>query len=104
VASTGLDPDTWTELEEWRTERGLKRSEGTRRLLITGLEAEKEEEPPNTTLSTGLLWAGSFLIATKVEWTLRAVSSDVIPLAGLLLILIGAALRTNWLRNKLNNR
>lgn len=46
VASAGLDPDTWTELEGWRTERRLKRSEATRRLIRTGLRGEPARRRP----------------------------------------------------------
>lgn len=42
VASAGLDPDTWEELEAWRTDRRLKRSEATRRLIRAGLDATDE--------------------------------------------------------------
>jgi hypothetical protein len=40
VASAGLDPDTWDELEEWGTDRRLSRSEATRKLIRAGLDAE----------------------------------------------------------------
>jgi hypothetical protein len=43
VASAGLDPDTWDELEAWRTERRLKRSEATRRLIRAGLDADTDD-------------------------------------------------------------
>lgn len=43
VASAGLDPDTWAELEKWRTDRRLKRSEATRRLLRAGLDRERRD-------------------------------------------------------------
>lgn len=33
VASAGLDPDTWEDLEEFRVEHRLKRSEATRRII-----------------------------------------------------------------------
>jgi hypothetical protein len=44
VTSAGLDPDTWHDLEAWRTESGLKRSEATRRLIKTGLEHADDGE------------------------------------------------------------
>lgn len=46
VTSAGLDPDTWKELENWRTERRLKRSEATRRLIRTGLTGEAARRRP----------------------------------------------------------
>lgn len=46
VTSAGLDPDTWTELEDWRTDRGLKRSEATRRLIRAGLRPESARRRP----------------------------------------------------------
>ena len=44
VASAGLDPDDWDELEAWRVERRLSRSEATRRLIRQGLEAATDEQ------------------------------------------------------------
>ena len=63
VASTGLDPDTWTELEEWRTENQLKRSEAVRRLIRTGLEAEKN--PHTVSGAFILIWIGSILVSAQ---------------------------------------
>ena len=45
VASAGLDPDTWDELEGWRVDRRLKRSEATRRLVRAGLDATDDDNP-----------------------------------------------------------
>lgn len=45
VTSTGLDPDDWDELEAWRVDRRLSRSEATRRLIRRGLEATDKSEP-----------------------------------------------------------
>jgi hypothetical protein len=46
VASAGLDPDTWRDLEAWRVDRRLKRSEATRRLLRAGLRGASGQRRP----------------------------------------------------------
>lgn len=68
VASAGLDPDTWVELENWRVDRGLSRSEGTRRLLRAGLEAETDDGLTARALAgfgLGLLTVGAALLGAS---------------------------------------
>ena len=41
VASAGLDPGTWNELEQWRVDEGItSRSDAVRRLIRDGLDAQ----------------------------------------------------------------
>jgi hypothetical protein len=44
VASAGLDPSTWDQLEAWRQEEGIAyRSDAVRRLIRAGLDLEQKQ-------------------------------------------------------------
>lgn len=60
VASAGLDPDTWDDLEAWRTDRRLKRSEATRQLIRQALYGDERD-----TVRLGAAVAGIAFIAAS---------------------------------------
>jgi hypothetical protein len=61
VASAGLDPDTWDDLEQWRTERRLSRSEGTRKLIREGLYGDNRDPIRLAGVIAGAVWTGAVL-------------------------------------------
>ena len=96
VASGGLDPDTWDELETWRTERRLKRSEATRQLLRAGLDAE-----------TGGGWrdrAGSAFAALLVTGypTLAAANGATDLATGWIALVVAAVLFEPWINSAIS--
>lgn len=98
VASAGLDPDTWEELEAWRTERRLKRSEATRRLIRTGLDAEETSNH----ISAPTLIAGLGLIAflgAHAEVSFAPVLGNAGGVVVLLVLLYQYRQVTDYIRN-----
>lgn len=69
VASAGLDPDTWDELEAWRVDRRLKRSEATRRLIRTSLDATDDGDTlrDRLGLAFGVILLGGVPTATAAS-------------------------------------
>jgi len=61
VASAGLDPDTWDDLEAYRTERRLSRSEGTRKLIREGLYGDNRDPIQLAGSIAGLAYAAAYL-------------------------------------------
>lgn len=84
VASAGLDPDTWVELEQWRAERGLSRSEGTRRLLRAGIDAQTDDSLTarlSLGLGLALLTAGSAALAANGQYRIALYLAAALGLA-----------------------
>ena len=91
VASAGLDPDTWDELEEWGTDRRLSRSEATRKLIRAGLDAETDTGWRNRAGG-----AVALLIATGYP-TLAAANGATGIAAGWIALVVGAVLFDPWI-------
>ena len=60
LIQVGVDPDTWTDFEEWRVERELSPSEAARRLIRNGLEEQETETATTTDRAIILVLLGGF--------------------------------------------
>lgn len=90
VASAGLDPDTWDELEAWGTDRRLSRSEATRKLIRAGLEAKNTDWRDRAGTAFALLIAMSYP-------TLAAANGSPIFAAGWIALVVVAVLIQPWI-------
>lgn len=78
---------TYEEFEEWREEQGYKKSEAGRRLLESGLEAEKQsasEERLETAEQTDGTWIYEFLLQLSSVSAFGAIAVGLASIVGLL--------------------
>ena len=64
VASAGLDPDTWDELEEYRTDHRMSRSETTRQLIRDGLDGPDRTTAAGISVALGIAYAAGVTIGS----------------------------------------
>lgn len=83
TVSAKVDPDTVDEIDQFCEEHNIRKSEGIRRLIRTGLE----DSPNAFSLPVFLLWVGSVAF-----FTTYADASGIIGPAGAGAIVVGAVL------------
>lgn len=86
VLSVKVQPNLYDRIEEHREEGDYStNSENVRALIRKGLDAGSGGVTP----LIGVIWLGSLLVSSALEWNFQTISTDVIAVLGFVLM-IGA--------------